>query len=357
MKPLKNEAKTLDPKKLGYVCLSEFLSKDLPPPRSIIAPWLLEGEVTLLHADAGVGKTWFALTLALIASKRVECFGYVGAGVPVLYVDGEMGKHDLHGRMTKLCSVLKADPASGEPFHLLARSLAHEDHLARFPDLCSEEGQDLICSIAKQMNAGLVVLDNYRTLATLEDENDATAFQKLNRFLKRLARDRAVIGVHHNNKHSKMSGSTALETVLSHRFNLAKDRPSVAGQACFSLRLEKNRTGLGGDTVVPLKCELGADGWTWSHDNEAQLEEFRAEAEACKFVSQLEAAERFGVADRTIRNWSQALEAAGLWPRGKWRELTRIAASMRAAMANEAAVEPEAPHEVDDWGTAANNDF
>jgi len=338
------EPSTIDPKHLGYFCLTEFLGTPLPAPRTIIHPWLYEGQVAMLHADAGVGKTWFGLTLALIASKHVTCFDYSGPGVPVLYVDGEMGRHDLHARMTKLRDTLKVDLSAGEPFKLLARDLAHEDHLHAFPDLCDPAGQDLICRIAKDMDAGLVVLDNYRTLAQLEDENDATAFQNLNRFLKRLARGRAVIGVHHNNKHSRMSGSTALETVLSHRFNLAKATPTSAGQACFSLRLEKNRTGLGGEAIVPLKCELGVDGWTWSQDNESQREEFRVAAEAFSFVNQKEAALRFGVTERTVRNWTKALVAAGAWKDGTWGELTERAAEIRAAESDQSdPVEQESP--------------
>lgn len=320
---------------LGLVCLADFLSQPLLAPQPIIEPWLYEGQVAMLHADAGVGKTWFALTLALIAAKGITCFGYKGPGVPVLYVDGEMGKHDLHGRMLKLCGSLDADAASGQSFQFLARSLADEDQLHRFPDLCDPEGQELICAIAKRMNAGLVILDNYRTLASLEDENDATAFQMLNRFLKRLARGRAVIGVHHNNKHSRMSGSTALETVLSHRFNLMKSTPTVAGQACFTLRLEKNRTGLGGESVVPLKCELAAEGWRWSQDNDSQREEFRAEAEAFKFATQTEAATRFGVTDRTVRTWTAALIATEAWSKATWGGLVEKAKQLRAAESGE----------------------
>jgi len=332
---------TIDPRDLGYVCLTEFLASELPTPRTIIHPWLYEGQVAMLHADAGVGKTWFGLTLALIASKHVSCFDYSGPAVPVLYVDGEMGRHDLHARMTKLRDTLKVDLTAGEPFKLLARDLAHEDHLHAFPDLCDPTGQDLICDIAKDMKAGLVVLDNYRTLAQLEDENDATAFQSLNRFLKRLARGRAVIGVHHNNKHSKMSGSTALETVLSHRFNLVKSTPTVVGQACFTLRLEKNRTGLGADAVVPLKCELGSDGWSWSQDNESRLDEFREAAERLEFATQKEAGDRFGVTDKTIRNWCVGLRVRGDWKTDTWAELTGKAKELRAAIANEAEVVPE----------------
>lgn len=321
---------------LGLVSLAPFLATDIPPARAIIAPWLHDGEVALLHADAGVGKTWFALTLALIASKQATAFDYTGAGVPVLYVDGEMGEHDLQGRLRTLCKVLGVtDPSQGGDFRLLSRSLAKEDKLSDFPDLCSPQGQDTICNIANAMNAGLVVLDNYRTLASVDDENDATAYQDLNRFLKRLARRRAVLGVHHNNKQSRMSGSTALETVLSHRFNLTRATPKAAGQACFTVKLEKNRTGLGGSTAAPTKCELSANGWGWGLDDDCIREEFRAEAEAHRFGSQGEAARRFGVTERTIRNWVQAIVAAGHWKPDTWRNLVARVKAIRAAQQGE----------------------
>lgn len=321
-----------DSRDLGLVSVDTFLLVPLPAPTPIIQPWLHEGEIALIHADAGTGKTWFALTLALIAATEMTCLGYTGTKVPVLYVDGEMSKHELQQRLQALCTMYRIDPSSLRHLHLLSRSLTKDDRFADFPDLCEKNGQDTVMELAKKSGAMLVVLDNYRTLASLPDENDATAIHGLNGFLKRLARGRAVIGVHHNNKSSGYSGSTALETVVSHRFNLKRSTPTEPGRAAFRLVLEKNRSGLSGEAAAPLVCELSGHGWQVKTDAVGQIAIFQQEAETLSFTTQNEAGLRFGVDERTVRTWVRSLEASGAWKVGTWKELTDKAKAVRSAL-------------------------
>src|SRR5690606_22093666 len=114
-----------------------FMSEAVKVPAQIVSPWLHEGQITLIHADAGVGKTWCALTIALLAASGREAMGFTGAGVPVLYVDGEMSQHDLRARVALLEGTLgiTADDPTRSRFHLWAQALMTKDGPPVFLDL------------------------------------------------------------------------------------------------------------------------------------------------------------------------------------------------------------------------------
>ena len=73
--------------------LQEFLELHAPEPEVILSPWLAVGSRTLLHADAGVGKTQVALS---VAAALADCRPAIGGlwlptrPAKVLYVDGEL---------------------------------------------------------------------------------------------------------------------------------------------------------------------------------------------------------------------------------------------------------------------------
>ena len=82
----------------------DFLKGDLEPPRFIVDPYLIAGEVVNLTALWGAGKTWLAEDLALSVAdeERDEWLGMKVTHGPVVYVDEEGSLDIVHERLRML---------------------------------------------------------------------------------------------------------------------------------------------------------------------------------------------------------------------------------------------------------------
>jgi putative DNA primase/helicase len=305
----------------------------VPERRAVFDPWLREDDVCLIHADAGVGKSWYVMSLALAIASASDVFNGHGCGAPVLYVDGEMGLSEYQQRTAQLCRSLGLDATGVAPMTFWLGSHP-EATPEEFPRIDDPAGRELIERQAVTANARVVVLDNLRTLTSGLDENDAAPMQDINRWLKRLAIGRAVVLVHHNNKGGKFSGTTALETIVATRVNLQRHPPTTQGNACFRALFEKNRHGIYTDATADTVWELDRrDGWIGQRrvapEQHDDVERFREQAEGFAFGSASEAASVFGVSARTITNWSTRLTSSGTWSDGQWQRLQREAKARR----------------------------
>src|SRR4051812_12350048 len=75
----------------GVVQSNELRSLILPPRERLLGDWLCEGDLGLIYAYRGVGKTWFALEMARRLSEGTEMGEWLAhRPTKVLYVDGEM---------------------------------------------------------------------------------------------------------------------------------------------------------------------------------------------------------------------------------------------------------------------------
>lgn len=241
---------------LKTITAAELLAYPFPDRFHLVEPWLRDGESCLLWADAGLGKTMLALTVAAMVAGGGAALGWRSpAPRPILYVDGEMHAQDLRDRLKLLVPAvagLDAD-AMGRNLHLLSRQLQAAD--VRFPDLADAEGvqrgamrhragQDVILREAQRVGAKLLILDNLSTLADLEDENDAAAMTPVLGFLLRLKQAGiACIAVHHSGKSGlTYRGSSKLATTFECIMGLHKlDGRSVQEGTGFELKWGKLR--------------------------------------------------------------------------------------------------------------------
>ena len=95
----------------GYVMSqADLASADIPTREFLIAQWLPMDSYGMVYAARGVGKTWFAMSLALAiaAGSPFLRYGHVNKS-RVLYVDGEMTLQDLKQRL----NLLTHSPPSG----------------------------------------------------------------------------------------------------------------------------------------------------------------------------------------------------------------------------------------------------
>ena len=88
-------------------CIGDILDYEFTPRGDLVAPWLKEGESALIYAAPGVGKSMFALSLALAVAGGGK---YLDWEAPrpyrVLFVDGEMPMDTIKERTELLLKAL-----------------------------------------------------------------------------------------------------------------------------------------------------------------------------------------------------------------------------------------------------------
>ncbi len=57
--------------------LDEFLNLALPPRENLLNPWLPKSGICMVYAKRGVGKTFFALEVAMAVAYGVEFLSFV----------------------------------------------------------------------------------------------------------------------------------------------------------------------------------------------------------------------------------------------------------------------------------------
>ena len=143
----------------------QLLSATFPPRSLMLAPWLPDKGLAMLFAPRGVGKTWFALSIAhAIAAGG----GFLRWRAPrprrVLYLDGEMPAGTLQERYTAVVAASMID-APGENFRLLAADF----QIDGLPDLADIDAQRFYDPAIA--DAELVIIDNLSTIAHGRREN------------------------------------------------------------------------------------------------------------------------------------------------------------------------------------------
>jgi AAA domain len=202
---------------LQATTLKTLLAKQFPKREYLIAPVMKEGESMMLWAAPGVGKTMLALSLAVAVAGGGEVLGLTGVGKRrVLIIDGEMNEADLQDRFKALLpAVVGCDvDDAAENVTIIARQAQRLD--TTFPDLADSEGQQRVLGMALKGKFDLVILDNFSTLATLEDENSSSAMDPVLRFLMQMKQAGvACILIHHSAKDGmKYRGSSKIETTF-----------------------------------------------------------------------------------------------------------------------------------------------
>src|SRR3954470_24644556 len=78
----------------------ELLDATVDPQRFILAPLLAPGSAALIYGQAGVGKSFLALGLALAAARGGRFLGWTAPRPHnVLYLDGEMRREAVAERL------------------------------------------------------------------------------------------------------------------------------------------------------------------------------------------------------------------------------------------------------------------
>jgi len=312
---------------LTTVTFGELLALNLPPKGDLLTPWMRERESALLYAPTGVGKSMLALTVALAVAGGGEFLGWK-APKPrrVLFVDGEMAMEDIRDRAQHLVQTVEGldTPQTCKNLSILARQ--YQGHDAVFPDLAHEEGRNEILRMIRAMRVELVILDNLSTLATIADENAASEFNDVTKFLLSLKQSGvACLLVHHSGKSgTTYRGSSKLATTFEVIAGLRKLEGSQATHGtAFELVWDKFR-GKAEESVrgrlVSLETDDQGIRWNAKESERDQIWKILNAVRSGLYKTQREISKAIGIEESAISTLKGVAISQGLISREEWKE-------------------------------------
>jgi putative DNA primase/helicase len=232
--------------------IAELLSRDFPPRKLILDPWLPERGLAMIYAPRGIGKTFLSLSIAYaIACGESILRWKTDEPRKVLYIDGEMPAVALQERLKAISKSFAKIPP--DPSYL--RIVSHEFQLEGIHDIGSPQGQRDINDLMEE--ADLVILDNLSTLVRSGNENEADSWVQIQEWMLQLRKlDKAVLLIHHAGKNGGQRGTSKREDILDAVLSLKKPKNHSSNDgARFEVHFEKSR-GFCGEAADPFEACL-----------------------------------------------------------------------------------------------------
>jgi putative DNA primase/helicase len=231
------------------ITATELQALEILPPEPLIEPFLPCGDLAMISADRGVGKTQVSLGLAVAAATGTS---FLRWNAPkrrrVLFVDGEMGPHLMKRRHAEAQGRLPPNVApTEETLTFLTPDMCLDGIM---PDLATDEGRAAVDVLVEVTMAELLVLDNISTLFRVgEDESKSASWVGPQQWLVSLkARGVSVLLVHHLGKNGTQRGTSMREDVLGCSIRLKRPQDYEAREGCrFVLEYTKARNLTGED--------------------------------------------------------------------------------------------------------------
>ena len=190
---------------------------DLPKPEILLDPIIHAKSLTMLHAYRGVGKSFFAMSLAYAiatGSKFLRWKAYKHSNV--LYIDGEMQANLLQKRFSKIAKNFDTKVNAMDNLHIFSADLQPFTSI----DIANGLMQKNINDIIFNENIKFVILDNLSSLTKI-DELDGNAWLIIQEWLMELRKQGiAVLLVHHSGKRGGQRGISKREDILDTVINL-----------------------------------------------------------------------------------------------------------------------------------------
>jgi hypothetical protein len=233
----------------------------------IVFPFMARYESTYLYGYKGHGKSWLSVGMAMVCAQgegaRFLNFRGAGAGVPTLYVDGEMFTRDLDQRVADIMSSSPGlDPA--DRLHVWTPDAQDDEHTVL--NLFSEEGRQMleehILDIYDTTGQTIeqVFFDNMASLLWGWDENKQESWARFAPWpLQLRAQRRGNFWVHHANKEFNYRGNSAQIGTMHTILKVLRPKDAAPG-ANFDFTYEYTRAKPVG--LENFNARLEGDLWT-----------------------------------------------------------------------------------------------
>lgn len=278
----KNVSESQEKTKYRVDIVADFVQIDFPPREWLLYPFIQEKGIAMISAGTGIGKTFFALTIALAISQG-KSFLKFKAEKPhkVLYIDGEMAAEEMQQRIKTLSVGLGIDPNTNNNLSIWTSDLQPDNIM---PNLSKEDGQKQIEDYLQHNETKLLIIDNLSVLCNGIRENDAESWARFQDWLLVLRRQGySALEIQHNGKNGDYRGSSKQQDILNYTISLKKPEQSKKSDgARFEVHFGKTR-GICGNDVSPFEVRLQSvqnnDGleWVMTDINSEKLEKRQAE--------------------------------------------------------------------------------
>ena len=237
-------------RRLRPLSVAQFLALDIPPREMMLAPWLPEKGLAMVHSPRGVGKTHFALSAGYAVATGGALLRFEAPRPRrVVYIDAEMPANTMQQRLASLVFAGK-EPPDPSFFRILSADLIE----GGLPDLATAEGQaEIDAAVA---DAELIIVDNISTLVRSVKENEAEGWLPVQGWaLAHRRTGRSVLFVHHTGKGGLQRGTSRREDVLDTVIGLRRPSDYTPDQgARFEVHFEKAR-GFHGDDARTFEAK------------------------------------------------------------------------------------------------------
>lgn len=286
-----------NPNSIHCLTMSDILSMDIPKSKALLSPWLTERSLSMVFAERGIGKTYFALNCAYALATGSEFLHYKSEEpINVLYLDGEMQSYLIKERLEGIAKKVGAT----DRFHIGNPDLQGDEGM---PDLATVEGQEKINASIEEFDAKVIFVDNISTLCRSGNENEGDSWKPIQNWaIYHRSQGRSIVFIHHANKSGEQRGSSGREDVMDNVIRLRRpdDYDESKDGAKFEIHFTKARS-LFGDDTKPMTASFNQDGsWT--------VEEHKTRREQAldmysQGLLQKEIAEVLGVNKSTVSKW------------------------------------------------------
>lgn len=203
--------------------LPDYMALDVPPVESVLG-WLQSRSINTIYAWRGLGKSWFALSVAYSVACGIDFLKWkCSRPARIFYIDGEMGTAEMQERL-----FLLAEQNNGIlPEYFVATDPDLNDGI--IPKINTPEGRALIDAQIELHKSEFIFVDNISMLVG-GDENDAQTFEPIQDWaVMHKSKGRTVTFIDHSNKSSSQRGSSKKQDA-THNVIVLKD-PNVDSAA------------------------------------------------------------------------------------------------------------------------------
>lgn len=201
------------------------------------SPWLMERSTSLLYGPAGIGKTWWTMSLLNKISKGEDFGPWSGNGERIicLYMDAEM----------PLVTVRKRAAALGFSENCLLYSNQYAGSKGKASvNLLSKEWRDAFTNVLTFHDVRVWVLDNLSCSTPGVDENSTQEWSIINNWLLELKMiGISTIIVHHPGKNGEQRGASSREGNVDTMIKLKRIPGHKIENGCkFQVEFQKTRS-------------------------------------------------------------------------------------------------------------------